>query len=195
MKRFIARFFRDRKKLFYFVVLLVLFAAGLSYRFFPLIEEVLVSEEEIVIKEKQVEKYRQVIGSREDLQKRHDALQKSLSSMEAGFLNGSTPSLAAVDIQNVIDSIVRTSEVSVSTVRVMKTKDLDKWPYTKIPVQFSVNSNIRQLRDMLYSIQSSEKYLTIDDIKLSVLRRRNEDVIRADITVSGFIKKTAAAGK
>jgi hypothetical protein len=79
--------------------------------------------------------------------------------------------------------------VEFRTVRVLKPEELDREEYIGIPVKFTINSNIRQLKEILYGIETSTKRLTVKTVRINVPRLSKAENIQTDITVSGFMKK------
>ncbi len=98
----------------------ILLLIGAIYRFFPEIEAFQPSGEEIVLKQKKLIKYRQTVEERSQTDAKLIALNRSLERSEAGLLNGETPALAAVDIQNILNQIASKSKVEVKAMRVLE---------------------------------------------------------------------------
>ena len=178
----------DKKKKYILIIGAVLLLFGFIYRIFPFIIGLDPGDEEIILKQRQLVKYRQMIEQKEDLAKKVVNLNRVLERMESGLLSGRTPSLAAADIQNLLNGIVAKSDVALKTVKVLKAEKSEEIDYISIPVQFSVDANIRQLKEILYGIENSSKYLKTRDIKVSTSRRRNRGKIQSDITVVGLMK-------
>lgn len=167
-----------------------LLVLGILYRFFPMIQDLNPAGSEMMIKQQQIEKYRQKIQKRKNLESRLTALNRNLGSAESGLLSGETPALAAVDIQNILSDISRKIDIEIKTMRVIKSITLEKMNYVSIPVQFSLNSTVRQLKDLLYQIETSNKFLIVSNMKIRNIRGRQPDQIESTLTVSGLLKKT-----
>ncbi len=179
----------DKKKKYILIIGAVLLLFGLIFRIFPFIRGLDPGDEKIILQQRQLVKYRQMIEQKEDLENKVVNLNKFLERMESGLLSGKTPSLAAADIQNLLNEIVSKSGVALKTVKVLKAEESENIDYISIPVQFSVDTNIRQLKEILYGIETSRKYLKTREIKVSARRRRrNLRSIRSDITVVGLMK-------
>ena len=65
---------------------------------------------------------------------------------------------------------------------------MDEENYLSVPVQFTISSTIRQLKEMLYRIETSPKYLTIKKIRISVRHTRGLRQIQSNLTVAGVMK-------
>jgi len=178
----------DIQRKYIFIVLAVLFLLALVYRFFPFIQEVVSPAQEIALKERRLIKYRKIVAASRDVDKRFDSLSRSLKQLESGLLTGKTASLAAVEIQKTLHEIAGKSNVKIIRVKVLKPEDLGQKDYLCIPVDFYILPTIKQLKEILYRIETFPKYLTIKKIRIqfyAVPDRR----FRCNITVAGFMKK------
>jgi Tfp pilus assembly protein PilO len=179
----------DKRKRTILIAGTVLLLFGLAYRFVPYFEGVQGGETEIAAQKKRIAKYRQTVKGRGELEASLATLNKSLEQAEAVLLTGKTEALAAVDVQNVLNEIALGSGVEIKSVQVLKSPQKDSDQYVSVPVQFSVNATIRQLKDILYKIEASPKFfLTVERIGISVAGAGSAGQMRADITVSGIMK-------
>ena len=167
----------------------VLLLLALLYRFYPTIQDIGPKGSEIDLKKQKIARYRQKAQKRDELESRLIKLNRNLQQAEFGLLAGETPALAAVDIQNIINKITEKIDIEVNTIRVLKTVGFDNMNYLSVPVQFSFKSSIRQLKELLYEIESSPKYLSIVNMKFRNPGRTPLDKVQSTVTVSGFLKK------
>jgi len=170
----------------------ILLLIGAIYRFFPEIEAFQPSGEEIVLKQKKLIKYRQTVEERSQTDAKLIALNRSLERSEAGLLNGETPALAAVDIQNILNQIASKSKVEVKAMRVLEPAEPEDGPpvkaqFLRIPVQITVNSTIRQFKEILYGIETSSKLLRITEMKITAGRSKPAEQIYSSLVVEGFM--------
>jgi len=170
----------------------ILLLIGAIYRFFPEIEAFQPSGEEIVLKQKKLIKYRQTVEERSQTDAKLIALNRSLERSEAGLLNGETPALAAVDIQNILNQIAGKSKVEVKAMRVLEPAEPEDGPpvkaqFLRIPVQITVNSTIRQFKEILYGIETSSKLLRITEMKITAGRSKPAEQIYSSLVVEGFM--------
>ena len=180
----------NKQKKYILIAGAVILFFGLIYRLAPFFQDVGSTDTEIILKEKRLEKYRQILRQATDLEARLIFLNRSLDRLEAGLLTGKTPSLAAVDLQNILNDIAGRTGVDIKTVRVLKHQALEEELYLRIPIQFSISSDIGQLKKILYSIRSSSKNLTVQKLDINVAKRGNSRKINSNITIAGFMKKT-----
>ncbi len=173
-----------------------LLMVGGVYRMWPQTEDIFAVDDTIAIKKKRLVKYQKMLYAVGALEKELTLLESARKRGEAGLLNGKTPYLAAADIQKVVHEIAKKSQVEIQSVRVLKPKNVVGSPYLSIPVQVVIKGVMRQLTQFLYQIIQSSKYLTVQKMRINVTRRRlrgKADVsklIKADITINGFIKSS-----
>lgn len=168
---------------------LILLLAGAVYRFYPAIYSTLSIADEIELKKEHIGKYLKVVERRKSADGEFKNVESRLKQMEAGLLEGRTSSLAAVEIQNIINEIVEISNIEIITMQVMKTRESDKQDYIRIPVRFSIKSNIAQLKEILYKIEASSKLLIITELDAETVRSKERKEIRADIVVEGVMRR------
>ena len=167
----------------------VLLLLGALYRFSTVIEDLNTAGSDIVVKQRQMLKYRQRIQERKNFESSLIALNRSLGQAESQLLAGETAALAAVDIQNILNGIARKINIEIKTMRVMKSIDLEDMSYLSIPVQFTFDSTVRQLRDLLYQVETSNKFLTVSEMKIRNARGKQFEQVASTITVSGLFKR------
>lgn len=161
---------------------------GLIYRFSPDLDLLTTNREEVQMKEKKLIKYRQMVLEKNFLEKKLISLNRIIDKAEAGLLTGKTPALAAVDLQNILTEIVSKSEIAIKTMRVMKPEKFEAFDYLGILIQATFVSRTRQLKEILYQIEASDKLLTIKELKIRTLRRRREPgMVQTTIRIEGYM--------
>lgn len=176
---------RERRAILIVGVLLLL--AGLIYRFQPFDGSGLEGGA-IEIQQKMLAKYSQLINENQDIDKRLARAEKAEKSLFGMLLTGSTPALAAVDIQNTLTRLGERTKVSIDRVSVKKPEKFKQGSMMAIPVQFSVDSSVRQLRDLITAIESSDKLLRITEMTSRATAKEGSAVtVRTTMTIEGFI--------
>lgn len=174
----------------------ILLLLGAIYRFYPNIHAMVSVSDEMAIKQKQVETFSGIVAQRQQIEKENKYFKRQLNKMEARLLAAATPSLAAVEIQKVLNTIGTASNVKFVTMRVMKPEEDEKSEFVRLPVQFSMNSTILQLRDILYQIEASPKLLIVTELDASRSKSRDQDeLIRSTITVEGVMRRAEMESK
>ena len=189
----------DKKRKYFLMAMVFLLMLGGIYRIWPIIQGMGGAEDEIAIKKKQLVKYQRMVQSAHNLESETELLRQTLKQGESGLLTGKTSALAAADIQKIVHGMAKKSQVEIKRVRVLKPVDVGESHYFSIPVQLSISGSIRQLKEFLYQIMGSSKYLTVEKVGITVHRRRlrrgsnkHMESIKADITVNGFLKRSDA---
>lgn len=166
----------------------VLLLVGLVYRLMP--ENGTVSQDnDIAVKQEKLAKYREIAAQRAALEAELTTLKEQLKQAEAGLSSGDTPALASADIQNIISKIAEKSHAEVSAVRVLKAEEAENKDYLKLPIQLTLMSDTRQLKDFLYEIEASPKILKVAEMSVRVIRTKPDEQIQTTLTVNGYMKK------
>ena len=185
---------KERKMIIAFGAAVLLL--GAIYRFYPNLHAMVSVSDEMAVKQKQVETYAGIVAQRQWIEKENASVKRLLNQMEARFLPGATPSLAAVEIQNILNAIGTANDVKFVTMRVMAPVEDANSEFIRLPVQFSMSSSIVQLRDILYKIEASPKLLIVKEVDASISKSRDQpDLIRSTITVEGIMRRAGAENK
>lgn len=168
---------------------IILLLAGVIYRFYPAIYSTVSVTDEIEFKKNHIDKYLKVVERRRSADREYKHLSGQYKRMEAMLLEGDTPSLAAVEIQNIISEIAEISSVRIDTIRVLSFKEAETHDYIRIPVRFSVKSTIVQLKEILYKIESSSKLLVITELDSEPVSVREQNEIRSNFVVEGVMRR------
>lgn len=171
-----------------------LLVIGAMYRFWPAIVSTVSVADDIAFKTDQVEKYQQIAARKDQVVKENAGIKKQFRQMESRLLTGSTPSLSAVEIQNTLNAIAEAVGVKFSTMRVMKAVESEEADYVRVPVQFSMDSDILQFKDLIYQIETSSRLLVVSELDIRQLRSRDGYRIRSVVTVEGVMETPAVAG-
>jgi len=145
------------------------------------------SSEEIAIKKNHIEKYLKVVERKAQADQDKKYYIRAFKQAEERFLTGETVSLAAVEVQNILNDIANLSSIKFTSMRVMKPQETENEDFMKIPVQFSMKSDVIQLKEIIYQIEKSKKLLTITEIDARLSRSRKKKLIRSTITVAGIM--------
>lgn len=164
------------------------------YRFYPLISPLFGGSDETLINQEIIGKYQNVVSRDSRADADHARVSRMLSRAEAGLLAGATESLAAVEIQNIINAIAAANNIKVDTMQVMKTRDAGGVGYAMIPVRFTFGSDILQLKEILHRMEAHDKMLVVSEINVGLAVRTRSGDLRSTITVEGVMKKKGATG-
>ena len=172
----------------------LLLLLGAIYRFYPVISSVVSVSDEIVMKQNHIEKYLRVVEQQKQAVRENKYYKRQFKQMERRLLTGGTPPLAAVEIQEILKEIGDTSSVKFMTMRVKKPKEDEDSGYVRLPVQFSMNSDISQLKEIIYQIEASSQLLVVTELDAKRTKSKKGQSIRSTITVEGCMKAPPAEG-
>ncbi len=168
----------------------ILLAWGVLYRLVPVYQELIPQHNEIELKKEQIIKFQKRIQTKEGLEKKQLALTKKLEQLKQGLLRGQTPALSAVSMQNRLNEIADSIALEVQAVRVLKSKPIENTEFISVPVQFSTRLTIRQLKRLLYKIETAESFLQVANL---VLKKSGEGMpvqLQVTMTVTGLMQKS-----
>lgn len=177
---------RDRKFLIAGAVAIGLFVM-LNYAVLPLYDSIMFKRRDIALKEMTLQKYQRKIETQGALRKKLAEVQRRSREVEQSLLKGGTTSLAAADIQRIVDTVARQSRVSIKSVKVLDAAQQDV--LTTIPVQVTFDGDLTRTCAFIHSIESNAKLLAIQEMKIRVRNRRKPKGITVTLKIAGFMKK------
>lgn len=146
------------------------------------------SGERIKLEARKIGKYRAIANDKDRLEKLIRKNRVNLEKAEQILLSGDTEALAAVDIQNLLNTIAYKSNVNIKSTRILKSQKAGHKDYADVRVEFSFSAAIRQIMAIVHRIETAGKYLEFEAIQLTVPARKDSEVINARLVVSGKMK-------
>lgn len=180
------------------IILLIgglLLLVGALYRFYPVLTGFLPNENALAIKARSLAKLQAARDRRPAVQERVVELTRRLERAERGLLEGVTPALAAVTIQNIINELVEKEGLDLKTTQIPKPKESPAPGFLEVYVRISLELTTAQLQSLLYRIESDSRLLQIDAMRLRRKEKERPDMLAADITVSGYIRHSKAESR
>lgn len=160
---------RERRLLFGAAALLVI---SLGVR--PILGRVAIvgpqSSKLLAEKMKVIAAYRQTVGRESSLTAEAAALGAEISAFEGALLPGSTPPLAAADLQTLLKQFSDRAGLKIQSEKILPHVKRDF--YLEIPVQIVAKGEIRNLKDFLVAVDSSQLFIAVQDISLRTVKRR-----------------------
>ena len=169
----------------------ILLLLGIAYRFMPSLDLFIPDRNETAIKQSRIERYEQKIAQKKSLEQQKLRLSKTFERLKIGLLQGKTASLAAVAMQNRLNDISDVLNLNITSMRVLKEVKIENTDIVAIRVQFSVDLSMRQLKRLLYKIETSDSYLHIENMQLRASRMTDAEKITANLTVVGYLLEHA----
>ena len=177
---------RDKKLIIAGAVAVAIFCF-FKFGLFPVYDTFVERRKDIEQKEKTQEKYLKFIKEQADFQKSGKDRGKDEVLMQQSLLKGETASLAAADIQKIVDEIAKESKVDMQSVKVLDSETKDD--FVVIPVQISFSSDLTRLVKFLQRIETGKKLLTIPELKIRVKNELKPQDVSVTLTVAGYEKK------
>lgn len=111
----------------------------------------------------QIARYRGVIASKEAYEQAILAVEKK----DAGkyYLKTSTPSLAAADIQLIVQTLIEANALRLESMQIKPHHE--EGGYRKVTLNFRVRGTLQALQQALHSIESAEPYLFVEDFSIN----------------------------
>ncbi len=176
------------KRKYFLILLVVVLSVAVLFQYAPEMESAFTGGGGAASVEAQVAKFRRAVQRKERLQEQRAQLERILSRAESGLLSGDTQAIAAVDIQNILNALAEQSGVRLKTIRVLKPTEDDDGIYRAIPVQITFDASIRQVKEILYRIESAGKLLRIPEVRIRRQNTKTMAEVRTTLTVEGFMK-------
>jgi len=170
----------------------ILLLLGLIYNLAPTVQGVFSDDEALALKEQKLTKYVAKVNEKTSLAQQAKALENRLRRIEAGLLTPKTPALAAVDIQTMIRDIAVRYGAEVKTMRILSAVSSEDNAYMAIPVEVTLSSDVRQLVEVLYGIETSSRLLQVVDLTSRAAGGRSGNTILSTMTVEGYMKRQEA---
>jgi Tfp pilus assembly protein PilO len=151
-----------------------------------------------------LEKNLRYIGQKEQLNAALESARNDIKARETKLLTGDTPSVNASDLQETVQAMAVKEGTQVITTRVLNPEPTGA--FSKIAIQMEVGGQVDQVATLVRGIETSPKLLVIDEINVRSLFRPigigqqgapqvPAQNLRVSITVAGFARGQASAGK
>ena len=185
---------RERQLLFAAAALLVVFLGAR-----PILNRVAVigpqSGKLLAEKMKVIAAYRQAVGRESSLTAEAAVLGARINDYEEALLPGSTPPLAAADLQTLLKQFSDRAGLKIQSEKILPHVKRDS--YLEIPVQIVANGDIRNLKEFLVAVDTSKIFIAVQNVSLRTVKRRqfvaetrmyvDDNDIQASLTLVGII--------
>jgi len=177
---------RDKKFLTAGAVAVCLFVL-LKFLVLPFFDERGQVKEDLAFKVQTLKKYEGYLKEHSALEQKLKALSKEDRKTNRSLLKGETPSLAAADLQKIVDKIAGKSKVSIKSVKVMDPGEDED--FMTIPVRVQFEGDLTKMTKFVEFIETEGKLLTIPELKIRVKNKRRPAEIAVTCVVVGFMKQ------
>ena len=183
---------RDRKILTIGMVAVALFLV-FSYVISPFIESEQDIRERTEQREMLLQKYEKIISQQKEIEQKLTQIKRQQGQLNKKLLKGSTPSLAAAEMQKMLEQISKKHDLELKSVKV---KDAEKeGDFLAIPLEIRLTTDLNRTKKFLSDLENNQKYLIIPQLKISVQNQRDPQEVIVTIVVTGFFMEEGAAEK
>ena len=166
----------------------------INYVISPFIESENDIQEGTEQKEMLLKKYERVINQRGEIEKKLAKMKREQSGLNKKLLKGSTPSLAAAEMQKMLENISKKYDLELKSVKVKDAEESGE--FLAIPLEIRLTTDLNSTRKFLADLEKNSKYLIIPKLKISVKNQRDPKEVIVTLVVTGFfMKKDTEKGK
>lgn len=132
-------------------------------------------------------RYKTILKREDQLKKRVAYIKKEFDKMANVLLVGAKPSLAASRLQAILEDTVKKAHVTIKNIR--NKNPIEKEAFYQIPIEITVESTLRELKDIIYDIENSDKFLLVRDINIRLIKSGNPEKLKVKLIIDGYAKK------
>jgi hypothetical protein len=166
-----------------FVILAALVVYQYGYE--GLQERIRQTRENEIVKIRTLKKYTDFVAQKPELEKRLAFLGEARKALDSQFIQGQTPNIAAASLQNSIKTLITSKGGTISSERVEKPEDLDKFSIITVSMDGSV-PDTRFLNEVLFALETQTPSLAVREMDARVKDFRNPRELMVRLKVSGI---------
>jgi len=184
---------RDKKFLVGGALASVLFLI-ITYVIAPFIESEKEIQEGTQQKEMILQKYERIINQRGEVEKKLAQLRGKQNEVSRALLQGGTPSLAAAEMQKILEKMSSTHELELKSVKVQDAEE--RGAFLAIPIEVRLITDLNRTRKFLADLEKNQKYFTIPQLRISLQNQRDPKEVIVTLVITGFcMKESTGEGK
>src|SRR5689334_1811363 len=184
---------RDRR-----AVLILLSAVGLyvilSFVVLPAFDSLREAAGGTTNREQQLSKYRRALVRKGNYTQLLEQARKNMAADEALFIRGDNPSLAAVELQTIVEGAAGKSGLALNQRSVSAARKKDDF-FNEITMTVTIDGTPSQISTFLSQLRSAPKFVVVRSLQLApteVLREPPakggfKKTVRANLTISGLL--------
>ena len=112
-------------------------------------------------------RYKAILKRDNQLKKRVLYIKKEFDKMTKVLLVSAKPSLAASELQAILEGIIKKARATITNIR--NNSPIEKEAFYQIPIEITVESTLRELKDIIYQIENSDKLWIVRDVNISLV--------------------------
>jgi type II secretory pathway component PulM len=203
MKQFWQRLSQRERGLVYLTGAILLFFVGKVAIATPLLDRQARIKGQLESQPQLLQKNLRYLSQKDSILASLEVARNQIKTIEPALLTGDTPSVTASDLQETVQSLATREGTQVITTRVLNPEPSGS--FSKIAIQMEIGGQIRQLANLIRSVESAQKLLVIDEINVRSLFRpigfpqvpgaqpAAQQNLRVSLTVVGFARAQPAA--
>ena len=184
---------RDRRAL-----LLLITAAGfylvLSFVILPAFDSLRDTAAGTTDKEQQLSKYRRALVRKGNYTPLLEQARKNMAADEALFIRGDNPSLAAVELQTIVEAAAQKTGLTLNQRNVSAARKKDEF-FNEITMTVAIEATPLQVSTFLAELRGSPKFIAVRSVQLAPTELLHEapakgsfkKMVRANLTISGLL--------
>jgi len=126
------------------------------------------------------------IAESKNIDNKAKKVEAELKRLENTLLKGSTPPVAAADLQKFLKDTAAISNINVKLERTLNPVIHEN--YLGIPVEIGFSTSTKSLQDLMVRLRKSAYLLTVSEIKIRVTNISRPEEIYTTLVVTGFIR-------
>ena len=107
-----------------------------------------------------------------------------------GWITARTPSLAAAEMQKILEKLSKTHQLELKSVKVKDAEE--KGEFLVIPLEIRLITDLNRTRKFLAGLEKNAKYLVIPKLKISVKNQKDPKEVIVTMVVTGFFLNKGA---
>jgi hypothetical protein len=178
---------KQKSKLFLGLPILLVLAGLVVYQYGyeGLQDRIKATRESESVKIRTLKKYTDFVAQRPGLEKRLASLTETRKALESQFIQGQTPNIAAASLQNSIKTLITSKGGTISSERVEKPEDLEKFNVITVSMDGTV-PDTRFLNEILFALETQTPSLAMRELDVRVRDFRNPRELMVRLKVSGI---------
>jgi len=143
--------------------------------------------ERIQLMELNNEKYQKILRKRDEIENKLNRLRRKDNELDSKLLKGNTPSLAAAEMQKMLEKLSKASDLELKSVKVKKPEEIGD--FLSIPIEVRFTTDLKKTTKFLKGIEKHNKLITISRLRIYVKRRRKPKLLIITMMVRGFMEE------
>jgi len=121
--------------------------------------------EKIEIDSKRVASYRRILHGQDSVKAALEAVKQKTASIESGLLENRSDALATAEMQGLVKELVLSKGLTLTRSDLQPVKSLST-DYSRVSTRVELAGSIDQFVSLLASIETGEKILSVDEVRL-----------------------------